>query len=457
MDQAIIIIHGIGEQKPMDTVRSFVEAVLPEPESGEKYLSKPDRMSEIFELRKLQNRTRPRTHFFEYYWAYQMEGTKLQHVWKWTFSLLFRLPTKVPKHLIPLWLITWFLAIIVVFFTYTGVFKPYTSLPGDLLNQTSSFSIASFGALFLSIIQYFIVHYIGDAARYLSPNPKNIAVRQKIRSQGINLVRQIQQSGDYNRIVLVGHSLGSVIAYDILKNLWIDYNTEYKKPKKIKQEALKSVEGAGEALRKSTPDEDTIKDFQQLQNKLWHEQYSLGNEWLVTDLITLGSPLAHAAILLAHDNQDLAARQRQRELPTCPPIPEIKKTKRKEDRKYSFTRWEKFEANSKKFNLNVLHHAALFACTRWTNLYFKTYLGLFGDIVGGPLAKVFGPGILDKSVKSRKWFGLVRFTPFCHTRYWWKKKSLKEPTDIKSTNSLDVLRNTLDVKGERSFPESVPS
>ena len=67
--QAVILIHGIGEHKPMDTIRSFVESILPEPESGEKYFSKPDKMSESFELRKLQNRTQPRTHFFEYYWA----------------------------------------------------------------------------------------------------------------------------------------------------------------------------------------------------------------------------------------------------------------------------------------------------------------------------------------------------------------------------------------------------
>ena len=28
--QAVVIIHGIGEQRPMDTLRSFVDAVLPE-------------------------------------------------------------------------------------------------------------------------------------------------------------------------------------------------------------------------------------------------------------------------------------------------------------------------------------------------------------------------------------------------------------------------------------------
>ena len=40
---AVVIIHGIGEQRPMETLRSFVEAVLPDPpQGGEKYFSRPD-------------------------------------------------------------------------------------------------------------------------------------------------------------------------------------------------------------------------------------------------------------------------------------------------------------------------------------------------------------------------------------------------------------------------------
>jgi hypothetical protein len=48
--QAVILIHGIGEQTPGSTIRSFVEGVL----HGERYLSKPDRFSPTLELRRLQ-------------------------------------------------------------------------------------------------------------------------------------------------------------------------------------------------------------------------------------------------------------------------------------------------------------------------------------------------------------------------------------------------------------------
>jgi hypothetical protein len=93
--QAVIIIHGIGEQRPTDTLRSFADAILPEAaQGGEKYFSKPDPLSELFELRKLQDRSQPRTHFFEYNWAYQAEGTNFRHILSWLSTLLLRSPRR---------------------------------------------------------------------------------------------------------------------------------------------------------------------------------------------------------------------------------------------------------------------------------------------------------------------------------------------------------------------------
>jgi hypothetical protein len=49
MRQAVVVIHGIGEQRPMDAVRGFVKAGMP-PKNPDKprFWSKPDPMSEIF-------------------------------------------------------------------------------------------------------------------------------------------------------------------------------------------------------------------------------------------------------------------------------------------------------------------------------------------------------------------------------------------------------------------------
>jgi len=52
---------------------------------------------------------------------------------------------------------------------------------------------------------------------------------------------------------------------------------------------------------------------------------------------------------------------------------------------------------------NLLHHAALFACTRWTNLYFDR------DIIGGRIEDL-GDWIDNQWLEPR---GL-----FPHTKYW---------------------------------------
>ena len=58
---------------------------------------------------------------------------------------------------------------------------------------------------------------------------------------------------------------------------------------------------------------------------------------------------------------------------------------------------------------SLLHHAALFACTRWTNIHFAS------DLVGGPLAGLFGDGVKDVEVPASSGPGR---TPLSHVRYW---------------------------------------
>jgi hypothetical protein len=57
----------------------------------------------------------------------------------------------------------------------------------------------------------------------------------------------------------------------------------------------------------------------------------------------------------------------------------------------------------------VLHSAAPFAVVRWTNIYDPARLVFSGDIIGGPLARTFGPAIIDSCAAKHR---------FTHTRYW---------------------------------------
>ena len=50
--QAVVLIHGIGEQRPMGTLRAFVDAML-EPRT---FHSKPDTVSDSYELRRIKLR-----------------------------------------------------------------------------------------------------------------------------------------------------------------------------------------------------------------------------------------------------------------------------------------------------------------------------------------------------------------------------------------------------------------
>ena len=116
--QAVLIIHGIGEQRPMATLRGFVASVLSEDCSGAgvKYWSKPDRMSESFELRRMaaaSSKTRPVTDFYEYYWAYHMRDSKYRHVVQWLVKLLFRNPAEVPSKIRPVWIVSWILVLVI--------------------------------------------------------------------------------------------------------------------------------------------------------------------------------------------------------------------------------------------------------------------------------------------------------------------------------------------------------
>ena len=94
---AVVLIHGIGEQIPMGTIRPFAEALLATGGERGRFYSKPDRMSELFELRKLQAVGNRRIHFYEYYWACHVEGSKAWEVVRWAGRLMLRRFGRCPR------------------------------------------------------------------------------------------------------------------------------------------------------------------------------------------------------------------------------------------------------------------------------------------------------------------------------------------------------------------------
>ncbi|WP_322012997.1 hypothetical protein [Paraburkholderia sp. J12] len=440
--QAVVVIHGIGEQRPMDTLRGFVDAVLPDsPDYDTKYRSKPDAMGDLLETRRLQapakeRQGRPQTDFYEYYWAHHMEGSKYSHVFRWMLWLLFRRPSAIPGALRPAWFTSWGLLVFAIVLLVAGSWVDATS-GSHLFDWVGKWIFAGGVLTFIlqSIASYIVLGYVADAARYLTPNPGNIEARNKIRSEGIKLVRSLHESGKYSRIVIVGHSLGSVIGFDIIRNLWGDLR-QPETPHPQKQPELKSFEEAAGRLDAAQPTPTEIEAFQQAQHRLWSEFRAVGVPWLVTDFVTLGSPLTHAQLLMADNEADFLRRKAQHEYPCCPPGDN--------DTLGYETRYRIQQGGETLIrSVRVAHHGAPFCCTRWTNLYFPYRRLIFGDLIGGPLNGVLGNGIRDISVvpsTGRRLDG----TLLSHVRYWTPGETVQRAAARSDSKpSLEALRSAL--------------
>jgi hypothetical protein len=274
----------------------------------------------------------------------------------------------------------------------------------------------------------------GRVVRYTRADPDNIAARAAVRERGLALLRALHRGGDYARIVLVGHSLGSMLAYDLLSYYWAE-RTAARTIKRYSREfpALCALETAAARLSAACTDSEiaaALGPYRDAQLKLRRllaarsrGEGDADGRWIITDFVTLGSPLTHAEFLIAADQADLDKRIQGRELPTAPPYreqldPDVFTAAKATDAL-------PVETESSKSRLIAfpdlpaasqwtLHHAAPFAVVRWTNIHDPSWLVLPGDLISGPLAPSLGRAIVD--IDLRKLRGQSRW--FSHTRYW---------------------------------------
>lgn len=325
---------------------------------------------------------------------------------------------------------------------------PWSTQSPDMIYGAFSFLI-----LYLLMNALFLRSVVGDAARYFRQTPENVSVRRAIRKLSLETLDGLHRSGQYDRIIVVAHSLGTVVAYDMLRTYWgrvcrrIPVDAKNASPEVVKElkevsEAiepyLRSVWEARIARLKVRGENHSLRELDLAEPKpqgsidahraalrragrrivkLMHESYiSSGHArwleerrsepenrrtisppvWLVTDFVTLGSPLTHAAYLMSEGDErmslakDFELRKSERELPTSPARLD---DSAKDDGIYTFTH----ESGEQRF-----HHAALFGITRWTNLYFSgRWIPLsLGDPIGGALQPVFGWGIKDIDLRG---------------------------------------------------------
>ncbi|MDX2233299.1 MAG: hypothetical protein NW200_02260 [Hyphomonadaceae bacterium] len=422
--QAVVLIHGIGEQRPMATLWQMVQTVwINEPRDDGKaraVYSEPDEVSGIFELRRLstnENTHGKRTDFFEYYWAHLMHGNRFGHVVAWLGRLALRKRDQVPASLLKPWrvlqaplivggaLLAMFLMTLLL-----ALFAPSWTAPAYAMGVF----LAVLWVVILVAEKLFLTPVLGDAARYLSREPGDIQRRQDIRAKGLALLDDLHKSGKYDRIILVGHSLGGLIGYDLLTHMWARRNRRMDRDGPI-QRAIEEGERAAKALL-DAPSDETRAAWRKAQRRLFDalRDAPVGDGeplWLISDFVTLGAPLAHAQTLLAETLQEFEAALRRRELATSPPHFEEFPGGRA---RFSYCRVHG-QADDPDAGPRAPHNAAVFAAVCWTNIFFPAQGVLRGDLVGGSAANVFGPGVKDIPARAPRFGGWLPHLQYFET------------------------------------------
>lgn len=425
---AVVVVHGMGEQRPRDTLDGFVRTAL-KPVEGkhdwEYYYSRPAVITGSYEARRYVARhlgspdepIQGDTEIFEYHWSYLMTGNKFADVIPSTLRLLLRRPSNVPDPLFGIWRIAWVVISTLVLILPALLVVGYllsTDVPGWIVEFAISAVILIFWFGLLRLVGRLLVNRATrtfvDVARYLDTSPTSYTARRDIRGGLVDLLHELHD-GRYSRIVVVAHSLGGYIAYDAITSLWAQMHglqaappTERDAPDPVPLPSLDALQTAADDV---LADGD-VDAFQDRQFALWQDLRRQGNPWRITDLVTVGTPMALADLLITRPkllggfskadraNRDAALDELERRgaLVRCPPRSEKLEVESTERRPVNY-RWEKSGRRE------LLGSQSVFAVVRWTNLWFPVIRGdLRGDWFGGPLRPLFGNGIDDVAIEG---------------------------------------------------------
>ena len=340
-----------------------------------------------------------------------------------------------------------------------------TLLESWVWGMNSPWSVAAASAviaLYLIVNAAFLQSYLGDAARYFRNSPANVAVRRAIRKEAVDTLERLH-NGQYDRIVVVAHSLGTVVAYDMLRTYFSRVCSDLPPVAQLGQD-FADIDGAGWQPENKTASPVEKKELRTKARSaiasIAHAASQPGDDgrsrksWLVTDFVTLGSALTHAYYLMCRDKQkpeldeeieadvgkrveagpkadvevglkrDFVRRVREREFPTCPP--------KQLDQDGLLT------YHNPKTGNRQIHNGALFGLTRWTNIYFPRSQIFWGDAIGGALSPIFGYHVVDLEVSTRKAGGADFFT---HTAYW----DVERDPDTYRAPHIVALRKAVDL------------
>ena len=407
---AVVIVHGMGEQRPMDTLDGFVKMALrPRDVNGEPkwdyYYSRPAEVTGSYEARRYISRqlgsfmgpdgapTEPiqgQTEIYEYHWSYLMTGNRFADVMPKTLRLLLRRASNVPDALFGIWRVVWIVLLAILLAIpalFVAGYLLNTDVPAWIIGVIVSAVILIFWFGLFRLVARALVNKVTksfvDVVRYLDTSPHSYAARRAIRGGLVDLLHALHD-GRYSRVVVVAHSLGAYIAYDALTALWAQTHELHAGPidDPIPLESLDTLEGAADRLIADPDAPGALDDFQDLQFALWQDLRRQGNPWRITDFVTAGTPMALADLLVTRPSlfsgftkADRTYRTelfdslvRRGALVRCPPRSETLPVESNEHHPVSY-RWNRSGPRE------VLGSQSPFAVTRWTNLWFPVTRG----------------------------------------------------------------------------------
>ncbi|WP_454824482.1 hypothetical protein [Paraburkholderia xenovorans] len=392
--QAIVLIHGIGEQRPMDTATAFAETIS----GGSEIFYNPSHFGLQGEISRIsigKGRYRPKTDIYEYYWAHEFRDNKISTINNWFFHLFLACTKKLfcnkasrgDTPLASFFKMSKELLVVVAGLVYglitllvaASLIRASHSLTSLVTVMLIEFAIYK---IFLSNLLF---GYLADAAKYLSNHPDNISARERVRSGAIDLIRSLNESDEYDRVMVVGHSLGSVIGSDALTHYWhevchsMEHHPSGRTTLKQRHSDLMNY------IKAFNANIGTIGELQKRQRLMREALCEGGGNWKISDFVSVGSPLSFANFLLARNDEDFRARTDvTRELLLCPPTGG-------EDK--HLIHKNVTLADGVRGSLYPTSWSA-FLYTRWTNIYGSK------DLVGGPVAPLYGKAVMDICVES---------------------------------------------------------
>ncbi|MEW6088120.1 MAG: hypothetical protein AB1498_07425 [bacterium] len=237
---AFLIIHGIGEQNPYETLDSFVRPFwsLLEKENMPRKVTclhkceKRKGWIENYVSLKLDQSGTP-IDFFEHYWAnIPQRRVNLQEIFDWLITTsdgagkFYEENNKLAAKYEELGVKAF----------KNGKFEKYWYLRhmGVFLRLLSFIKITRISYLdpvinlFLNEAKQVLISYLGDVVAYTSTDikSKTFEIRKQILDGAVEHLKLLLKDERYGQIIVAGHSLGSVIGYDCLNRINLQMNVD---------------------------------------------------------------------------------------------------------------------------------------------------------------------------------------------------------------------------------------